>query len=270
MKKLAVPYLSQIDNNLNPYGSCNVTSLAMCMKFLGITNELDNNNKHYGKKQIEDNLYLYAQDMGYSRHSPYDLEQITRDLGYEDTFTPYAKWGDVKEWIDKGLPCVVHGYFTSFGHIIVIVGYDQKNKQWIVHDPYGEYYASGYECNSWENPNRGKDQKYSYGMMKELCGPDGDLWIHYIGLDTDFGGLRLQDIYEDNLEISLSELPKHKGLIKQMKIRLKAIGFDTGDVGPGITDRFNNAVKTFAKHYKLEVIIDKEFAKKLIESKEIL
>ena len=270
MKTLAVPYLSQVDNTQNPYGSCNVTSIAMSMKFLGITNELDDTMKHYGKKQIEDNLYLYALDMGYSRHSPYDLAQITMDMGYEDNFNPYAKWVQVKEWINKGLPCVVHGYFTSFGHIITIIGYNEKTNQWIVHDPYGEYYASGYDINDSCNPSKGKNQKYSYGMMKELCGPDGDLWIHFIGLDANFGGIRLQDVYEDNLELSINELSQYKGLIKQMKIRLTAVGLNPGDTGPGMTETFKKAINEFGKHYKIPVIINREFAKKLIESGRIL
>ncbi|WP_293282361.1 C39 family peptidase [Microcoleus sp. PH2017_36_ELK_O_B] len=33
--KLDVPYLSQLDNKRNPTGSCNVTSVAMCLLWGG-------------------------------------------------------------------------------------------------------------------------------------------------------------------------------------------------------------------------------------------
>ncbi|HLO51488.1 MAG TPA: C39 family peptidase, partial [Kamptonema sp.] len=52
MTNLNVPYLSQLDNENNPYGSCNVTCVAMCLGFLGhplvdpVTNQ-----------QLEDELY---------------------------------------------------------------------------------------------------------------------------------------------------------------------------------------------------------------------
>lgn len=164
---LDIPYLSQLDNVNNPHGSCNVTSLAMCMAYLG------HPFLNSSGRQLEDELYCYCSNKGLSRHSPTDLAKVVQAYGYKDDFQPDAKWGDVKRWLAAGKPIVVHGWFSRSGHIIVIKGYNDKG--WIVNDPYGEWYEWGYDTSV-----SGKNLTYSYGLMREICGSDGDLWIHYI------------------------------------------------------------------------------------------
>jgi uncharacterized protein YvpB len=165
--QLQVPYLSQLDNLTNPYGTCNVTSVAMCMAYFG--HPIRNSQN----AQLEDELNQYCSANGLDRHSPADLAKVLRTYGYKDDFQSNAKWGDVKQWLNQGNPCIVHGYFTGSGHIITIIGYNQTG--WIVNDPYGEWYSTGYDTSK-----SGAGLTYSYGMMRQICGPDGDLWIHYV------------------------------------------------------------------------------------------
>lgn len=165
--ELNIPYLSQLDNEWNPHGSCNVTCVAMCLAYLG--HPIKNS---YGE-QLEDELYSYCLNNALSRHSPTDLAKLIHKYGYKDDFQPDAKWSDVKKWLDSGKPIIVHGWFTRSGHIIVIKGYNEKG--WIVNDPYGEWFSWGYDTSV-----SGKGLTYSYGMMKQVCGTDGDLWIHYV------------------------------------------------------------------------------------------
>jgi uncharacterized protein YvpB len=170
--RLNVPYKSQMDNWYNPSGSCNVTSLAMCLEYLGVP-RYDNRFR-----QLEDELYQWCLDKGYSRHHPEDLAQVVRDYHRTDDFT---YWGTIERCQDHlrgGNPCVIHGYFTSFGHIIVLVGFDEKG--FIVHDPYGEWFSSGYWRNQPGNQNRGKYLHYSYNLIRRTCLPDGQFWVHYI------------------------------------------------------------------------------------------
>jgi uncharacterized protein YvpB len=164
--RLEISYRSQLDNIENPTGSCNVTSLAMCLDFLKTPRR-----KKTG--QFEDELYEYAIAKGYSRHSPQDLAQIVRDYGAKDEFTEWGTIERCKSHLANGNPAVIHGYFTSFGHIIVLVGFD--NKGFLVHDPYGEWFESGYNTDV-----SGAYLHYSYDLIRRICIPDGQFWVHYI------------------------------------------------------------------------------------------
>ncbi|MEG4075583.1 C39 family peptidase [Microcoleus sp. Pol14C2] len=164
--RLGIPYRSQLDNLNNPTGSCNVTSLAMCMDFLKVP-------RRQQTGQYEDELYEYAIAKGYSRWDPYDLAKIVKDYGAQDFFTENATIDDVQDWLASGNPAVIHGYFTSFGHIIVASGYDSEG--FFVHDPYGEWFRSGYDTSI-----SGAYLHYTYRLIRSLCMPDGNFWVHFI------------------------------------------------------------------------------------------
>lgn len=170
--KLDVPYKSQRDNNLNPDGACNVTSMAMCLEFFKV-------ERRTSSGQLEDELYQYALDQGLSRHSPQDLARIAEDYGVKDALSIHTTFDEVKAWLAAGNPAVTHGYFTDFGHIVVLVGYDDKG--FIVHDPYGEWFASGYDRNDPNGNNqKGKFQHYSYNLIHNTCAYDGEFWVHFV------------------------------------------------------------------------------------------
>lgn len=160
------PYKAQTDNVYNPTGSCNVTSIAMCLTYYNAPRR-----RHYG--QFEDELYEYALRRGYSRWSPYDLARIVKDYGAQDYFTQKGTLEDLKDWLAEGKPTVIHGYFTSFGHIMPVVGYDDYGL--IVHDPFGEWFQTGYRTDL-----SGAYLRYSYSLIQQTCMPDGDFWVHFI------------------------------------------------------------------------------------------
>ncbi|MBD2311952.1 DUF4231 domain-containing protein [Desertifilum sp. FACHB-1129] len=168
--ELPVPYLSQVDNVKNPFGSCNVTSLAMCLKYFGV----QQNNP---SQQFEDELQDWLEARGLDRHEPHALVQAVKAYGCQDRFTTTATLEQVKQWLAQGNPCVVHGYFTSYGHIIAIIGYNSKGL--IVHDPYGEWTPNGYDRNDDSRPEKGKALTYSYEMIKRTC-IDAEFWVHFI------------------------------------------------------------------------------------------
>ncbi len=160
------PYKPQLDNYYNPTGACNVTSMAMCLQFLGKPRR-DNIG------QFEDELYEYALNKGYNRWNPYDLVKIVIDYGAKDTFKENGTFEEIKDWLVDGNPTVIHGYFTSFGHIMPVVGYDETGL--FVHDPYGEWFASGYDNNA-----SGAYLHYSYDLIRRVCMADGNFWVHFI------------------------------------------------------------------------------------------
>lgn len=230
MIKLAVPYRSQLDNAINPYGSCNVTSLAMGMLYYGMPET--------SQQQLEDEIYRYCLANGYSRHSPYDLavvfEAFTKKY-HNPCFDNFSVWGtvaNIKKHLDGGHPVITHGYWTNFGHILVIVGYNKDG--FIVHDPYGEWFHGGYMLNNPYKPELGKYLTYSYSMMMQKClDNSGTWWVHYLSGDVpkytnidmlkpSLSGARLQDIYEKDsvFEFNVS-LQINPGLVRQIQWCLK-------------------------------------------------
>ena len=165
-KILSVPFFTQLDNLLNPHGSCNVTSIAMCLWYLGVRGD-------GSMPQLEDQLYRLCLTHGLSRHSPTDLAKLVKLKGKNDVFKSTATLQNIVESIDSNKPTVVHGYFTRSGHIIECHGYTSDG--FICHDPYGNY-KDGYTG----KPETGKDVFYSTQLIKDVCMPDGKLWLHSI------------------------------------------------------------------------------------------
>ena len=157
---------------MNPTGSCNVTCVAMCLHHLGM-------DPHPGGERLEDVLYRRLEAEGRSRHNPYDLKAlIDSHPGFKDIFRENGDLAGIRSSIDAGNPVIVHGYFTSFGHIIVIRGYDERG--FIVNDPYGEWFSSGYD-----NARSGEALHYSYGLIARTCSPESvadprHIWYHTV------------------------------------------------------------------------------------------
>jgi len=165
-KTLNVPHRSQLDNQFDPTGTCNVTSFAMVMMYFQVARKTN-----IGR--WEDELYLYMQDNNLIRWDPYDLSLMARSYGLIDDFMTQGKLSDLRKAIAEGRPCIIHGYFTSFGHIIVVRGYDPYG--FFVNDPYGEWTSSGYRTD-----RSGENLHYSNGLIQNKCSPEGEdyIWIH--------------------------------------------------------------------------------------------
>lgn len=175
MTHLAVPYLSQTDNRRNPFGACNVTSMAMALKYLYPT-------RNFGCPsgvQLEDHLYQLCDQKGFDKQTVDGLNALMRHLNVPCKSSTESTWGDIQDHLTSGKPVVVHGYFTAYGHIILLRGYDETG--YFVNDPYGEWWSTGYDVNVPGNNRKGEDLHYSTRMLKDTCGTDGDLWAHLVG-----------------------------------------------------------------------------------------
>lgn len=173
---LDVPYKSQLDNRYEPVSTCNVTSLAMVLEFynIGYTTTMSGKKIRKNKNiQLEDELYQYMIDKELNKLYPEHLAQVARDYGIKDDFTV---WGTIErciEHLNSGHPCIIHGYFTQPGHILVLIGHDSNG--FFVHDPYGEYFRTGYRTDL-----SGKNLHYSFDLIRRLCAYDGQFWVHYL------------------------------------------------------------------------------------------
>jgi GH24 family phage-related lysozyme (muramidase)/uncharacterized protein YvpB len=162
---LDVPYLSQRDNVVRPHQTCNVTSCAMVIKYYYPTIT--------SKGQLEDELSSklisrYGSDAIYYHNN---LVTILAEYGVKSVFNTNTSFEDVKRSLDNGHPVIYSGKFTRSGHIIVIRGYDDTG--FIVNDPYGEWFSTGYQNKS------GAKLHYSYGLISRVSYSGKDAgWCH--------------------------------------------------------------------------------------------
>lgn len=157
-----VPYFSQLDNKFDPYRACNVTSLAMCLWYWGIRGR-------GSQRQLEDELYTRAVDNGWDRFTTWGLKGLAESFdGIKDDLTEKGTLKDIREAIDEGKLCIVHGFFTAPGHIMVVHGYTDSG--FIVNDPYGEWYPWRYDLNELRGNNKkGEGLEYSKRAITSCC-----------------------------------------------------------------------------------------------------
>lgn len=166
------PFRSQRDNFFNPSGACNVTAVGMCLLKEGIRGD-------GSYQQLEDQLYARCTDRGYSRHSPQGLKELAESYpNICDDFTELGTFDDIRQALSEDIGCVIHGYFTRFGHIVAVKGYDERGL--IVNDPWGEWNAWGYD-----HSVTGENLHYSYNLISRLCSPESiaspsHIWLHRI------------------------------------------------------------------------------------------
>ncbi|MBD2329800.1 C39 family peptidase [Alkalinema sp. FACHB-956] len=169
-KQLNIPHRTQLDNALNPKGACNVTCFAMVMQYFQIPQKTS-------AMQLEDELYRYMEAKGLSRHEPGDLAEMAAAYGLKNELTLRGSLADIRKAIAEGKPCIIHGYFTSFGHIIVVRGYDRSGFR--VNDPFGEWTSRGYHQGPY-----GNNLHYSNNLIQSKCSPEGSdyIWLHRLSI----------------------------------------------------------------------------------------
>lgn len=161
---LDVPYMSQNDNSAQPWNTCNTTALAMVAAYHGIVGA-------HSKMQLEDQFTKRMEAEGYNR---FDMESMTRFLGdyapskMQPKFNQRNSVTTLRMLLAQGVPVIVSGRFTPSWHFIVLRGYCDNTRQFLVNDPYGEWWRTGYDkskCNGVE--------KYSYQLIESLCNDHG-------------------------------------------------------------------------------------------------
>lgn len=163
---LSVPWYSQRDNKYYPKTTCNVTCVAMVLAYFGI-------RPSSGRTQLEDQLYLDVTENGKNykdKNNHAQLDELIKSYGLKNKFSTKVSWEAIKIHLSNGYPVIMSGYFTHGGHLIVLRGYDETG--FWVNDPWGEWFASGYQNKSGENLH------YSYELCRR-CSRDRDVtWAH--------------------------------------------------------------------------------------------
>jgi uncharacterized protein YvpB len=166
-----VPYFYQYNNSNNPGGSCQNTSMAMVLKYYGATAETpDTISNYYGTSQAQTVSGL---------QSVFNSEAAYFGLSVRDTGTTAGTVTRVRELLAQGRPVIVHGYFTSYGHVIVLLAFDGTN--YTAHDPAGKWSQQyGYGGYSGTDPTGGRFVKYAKAAVDQAIAPDGKVWMHEI------------------------------------------------------------------------------------------
>jgi hypothetical protein len=155
---LNVPYFSQRDNAIQPRRTCGATCSAMCLKYFGVADPGP-------MQQFEDDIKQRFDNLGLDHGSPDGIRRLIEGFGLRDDLTFSGKLSNITRALDNGQVCILHGYWTEPGHIIVIRGYND-NSDFIVNDPNGEWFFGGYAENSASRPdNKGEKKVYSRRLI---------------------------------------------------------------------------------------------------------
>jgi hypothetical protein len=160
-------HFDQKDNDSDGWRECQSSSIAMCLKWMGIGNIT--NDQQY--------VTLVEKHGDTTERAPHFAAM--KDLGYTK-----AKWhttlsiAQCKAEIDAGRPVAVgslhHGPVSApsgGGHFVVLTGY--TDSQWVVQDPYGsqDLLNGGWASQAM---GAGKDQLYSFKNFNPRIFVEGD------------------------------------------------------------------------------------------------
>ena len=113
-----VPYFHQHSNRINPSGSCQNTCIAIVLKYYGaddITPDM-----------ISAKWGTYVAQTTGGLESVFNEEAALRGLRVRDQSTETGLLWELHALLDAGRPVIVHGGFSSVGHLMVLVGYDER------------------------------------------------------------------------------------------------------------------------------------------------
>ena len=173
---LDVPYMWQQDNGPEGWRQCQTSSIAMCLKFLGV----DGINDDVDYLRI---VQMFGDTTLQSSHI-----QALKSLGVKARFRTDGGKQDLINRIKAGYPVPIgilhHGHVSApsgGGHYIVVIGVDEEYA--ICHDPFGELsLVSGtWDC---QGEQDGKLVRYSWANLLprwDLNNGAKDGWYWEIG-----------------------------------------------------------------------------------------
>jgi hypothetical protein len=151
---LNVPYYSQRDNRTRPHQTCNMTCAAMIVQYF-----YPDTKSSYS--QLEDEMTAYCTGQwGFDGiYYPNLISATLNHWGVSGNFGDYT-WQEAKAHLAEGNPCIYNGKFTGSGHFVVFRGFNERG--FLVNDPWGEWFASGYQNKS------GANLLYSYNLIQNI------------------------------------------------------------------------------------------------------
>ena len=169
-----VPYFFQYNNSLYPGSSCQNTSVAMVLAHLGWRGRPDDITRGWGKD--------YAQ-------RPHNLSYMFNTIANEEGLsaalqtTTNGTLAEFRSSLSSGYIVIAHGYFTSYGHVLVVTNFDGTH--YTVNDPAGawrETFRGGY---AWSSETVGHGIRYPKEAFESAIATSNGydflpLWYHVL------------------------------------------------------------------------------------------
>jgi len=167
-----VPYFFQYSNRLHPGSSCQNTSVAMVLSYLGWDGTPDDITHSWGKDFAQRPHNLSQMFNEIALHEDLDGRLLTKTNGTIEDFREKARTGNIM---------IVHGYFTSYGHVLVVTAFDGSH--YTTNDPAGiwrQTFKGGY---LWSGDTDGRGIQYEKSSFEAaISTSDGyselPLWYH--------------------------------------------------------------------------------------------
>mgnify|MGYP001176373151 CR=1 FL=1 len=167
-QSINVPYYNQYDNKHYPYSTCQNTSIAMILS-------------HFQSDIHPDTIFnRWGKDMA---QSPSGLNYIYKHYASSSSINTYtnASPEDLRNALSQGYIAIVHGYFTTYGHVLVVRSFDSQGYH--VNDPAGKWsgcFKCGYTSGVYDGVTRYSRQAFENAVFTS----DGSTylpgWIHLI------------------------------------------------------------------------------------------
>ena len=166
-----VPYFHQHSNRINPSGSCQNTSVAIVLKY-------------YGADDITPDMISakwgthVAQTTG-GLEKVFNEEAALRGLSVRDQATETGLLRELRALLDAGRPVIVHGGFSTVGHLMVLVGYDERF--YYAMDPASQWTErlNGGFTNT-DDPHIGRYTRYGRDAVENVIISRGFIRMHQI------------------------------------------------------------------------------------------
>ncbi len=166
-----MPYFHQQSNRINPAGSCQNTCIAIVLKYYGaddITPDL-----------ISAKWGTYVAQTTGGLERVFNEEAARRGLSVRDQATETGLLRELHALLDAGRPVIVHGGFSAVGHLMVLVGYDERF--YYAMDPAGQWTERlnrGFTHTN--DPHIGRYTRYGRAAVENAIVSRGFIRMHQI------------------------------------------------------------------------------------------
>ena len=164
----AIPYYNQYDNKNYPSATCQNTSIAMVLSYFQYTIQPDEIFSRWGKDIAQ---------------SPSGLNYVYSHYAASSSINTYtnASPEDLQNALFQGYIAIVHGYFTSYGHVLVVKSFDGQS--YYVNDPAGrwsECFKCGYGTGDYNGVTEYSKQAFENAVFTSNGSSYLPGWIHLI------------------------------------------------------------------------------------------